>query len=235
MGYRTYVMHTLTRVGLEKIVVFYWKLIGRPTDYLKGSRADRFRTIYREKRWSGGREDRPSQSGNGSTLPATENLRNWLPAYLRKIETKTLLDIGCGDYYWMKTVDLPCHYIGGDIVEDVIADDQKTYGDETHNFIVLDASTDSLPEADTILCREMLFHLSFADGLAALKNIRRSSARYLMATTDPTIQFNADVPTGAFRDVNLSIAPYNLGEPIEAERDGDGSNPRRVIAVWKLA
>lgn len=235
MSYRTYFMHLLTRLGLERAVVQYWKMIGRPTDYLVGSRADRFRTIYRENRWSGGRADRPSASGNGSTLPATESLRGVLPAYLRKLGTRTLLDLGCGDFYWMKTVDLPCRYIGIDIVEEVIAEDRRLYGDDNRSFLCVDASADTLPDADVILCREVLFHLGFADALAALANVRRSAAKYLLATSDPTIRFNADIPTGAFRDVNLAIAPYNLGEPSEVLPDGDGSNSRRIMGVWKLA
>ncbi|MES2987755.1 MAG: methyltransferase domain-containing protein [Pseudomonadota bacterium] len=234
MSYRTYFMHGLKRVGLEKAVVLYWKMLGRPTDYLTGSRAERFRTIYRNKRWSGDREDRPSLSGSGSTLPATQNLRAALPAFLTEVGAKSLLDAGCGDYYWMRTVELPCGYIGADIVDTVIAANQNAFGDATHQFVCIDGAAEPLPEADVVMCREVLFHLSLADGAALLANIRRTGARYLLATTEPRVRFNPDIPTGAFREINLANAPYRLGEPFRTLPDGDGINPNRVMGVWKL-
>src|SRR3546814_16169512 len=75
----------------------------------------------------------------------------------------------------------------------------------------------------------MLFHLSFADGLAALENMRRS-ATWLIATDDPTIWFNSDISTGDYRMLNLSRSPYRLPPPRELIRD-DAVAPGRALGV----
>jgi hypothetical protein len=42
-------------------------------------------------------------------------------------------------------------------------------------FAVVDAIRGPIPEADFALCREMLFHLSFAHGRAVIDNVKRSA------------------------------------------------------------
>ena len=91
-------------------------------------------------------------------------------------------------------------------------------------------STVRLPDADVVLCREVLFHLSFRDGLAALANIR-AAGRWLLATSDTAIWFNSDVATGDFRRINLERAPYRLPRPRAVISD-EGVCRGRVLALW---
>ena len=64
----------------------------------------------------------------------------------------------------MKEVDLPCNYIGLDIVKEVIEENRQQYADEGIKFDHHNAVEDKLPEtSDIVLCREVLFHLSFED------------------------------------------------------------------------
>jgi len=83
------------------------------------------------------------------------------------------------------------------------------------------------------LCREMLFHLSFADSRKALSNICKS-ADWLLATTDPAIWFNSDIPTGDFRKINLQRAPYRLPVPTDSLPD-DALSAGRVLGLWKTS
>ena len=66
---------------------------------------------------------------------------------------------------------------------------------------------------NTALCREILFHLSFADGLYLLRNLARKERRYLIATTDRATFFNADIRSGDFRILNLTKKPFLFPQP----------------------
>lgn len=132
----------------------------------------------------------------------------------------------------MRNVRLPCEYIGVDIVPEVIEANRR-YERASVSFGVADAISGPLPEADVVLCREVLFHLSFRDGIAALANIRQAG-RWLLATTDTAIWFNSDTETGDFRRINLERSPYRLPPPREVIND-DAVCKGRLTALWATA
>ncbi len=186
------------------------RLLRHPKAYLR-SMEGRFTRIYRENRW----RDQESKSGPGSNLPQTAAIRRELPGLLTELGIKSMLDIPCGDFNWMKQADLPLeHYTGGDIVAEMIRENQRLYGDDRHSFLQLDLTRDDLPRAEIVLCRDCLVHLSFADGLRALRQIRRSGAEYLLCTTFVEVANNTDIITGDWRAINLQLPPYNLPAPV---------------------
>ncbi len=132
----------------------------------------------------------------------------------------------------MKEVSLDLdHYIGADIVDEVIESNIRRYADQEHQFVVLDGCVDTLPLVDAVLCREIIFHLSFKDKKLLLENITRSQAKFLLATTNPTVELNTDILTGAFREINLSVAPYRMGLPIKIISDGGWKIETRALGV----
>lgn len=55
--------------------------------------------------------------GHGSNLKQTQEIINQLPNIFKQHGVHSILDLPCGDYNWMKHVDLSdINYIGGDIV-----------------------------------------------------------------------------------------------------------------------
>lgn len=198
---------------------------------LKDDVTERFSDIYANNYWNRGKADVPS-SGGGSSVAATTPLRERLPSLLAELGATTFMDVGCGDYTWMRTLDLPCPYIGVDIVGAVIAANQATFGDDRHSFFQRNAIADDLPQADVVLCRDMIFHLSLADGQSALKNILSKPRRYLISTTDTVTDVNGDIITGDFRARNLLRAPFNLPAPMELI-DDSLVEPGRKIGVWR--
>lgn len=234
MGLRTVLRHALVRLGLEGVVVWYWRATGRDTAFIEGSRRERFDRIYKTGQWTHGDLGHESLSGYGSTIEATKNVREGLPALLKELRATRLLDVGCGDFNWMKWVDLPCPYIGVDIVESVVKANRAQYENDQRAFRCLDAVEDALPSVDVVLCREVLFHLSMADATKLLANIRQSGARYLLATTDPEVAVNRDIPSGEWREINLELPPYRLGRRMAQLQDGDGPRQSRMLAVWAL-
>jgi len=194
-------------------------------------KSKRFHEIYRTFHWNGGGE---TLSGAGSTIVATEMIRKELPAYLASVDCRMLLDLGCGDFNWMRMVDLPCKYIGADIVDDVIKQNQVHYGGQQCSFVVLDGVSESLPlGVDVILCREVLFHLSFADVFALLENVKASDARILVATNMTGVEINRDIFTGGFRPIDLRLPPFNFPAPHHMIPD-QGIARNRYLCAWNV-
>jgi len=159
-------------------------------------------------------------SGPGSELRETEDIRALLPRLIKRFNVASLLDAPCGDFSWMSNVDLrQCEYIGADVVPALIETNRAKYQRHGHQFILADLTKDPLPRADLILCRDCLIHLSFKDAVAVLRNFRKSGAKYLLVTTDPTIEANRPIRTGGFRAVNLELPPFNFPPPLELHRD----------------
>ena len=76
-----------------------------------------FLDIYKTNFW----RDAESRSGTGSNLTSTRKLVEELPALFRTLEVTSILDIPCGDYYWMRTVPMQgIKYTGADLVPDSI-------------------------------------------------------------------------------------------------------------------
>jgi SAM-dependent methyltransferase len=223
--------HAAHRLGLLSL---YHRARGHCTRHLAmATVAARFGEIYAGGAWV--REGHPdASSGTGSTLSATGDVRAALPGLLRRLDCGTLLDIGCGDWTWMREVELPCGYIGIDIVPEVIEANRRRFGRPGVEFHALDAIAEPLAPVDMALCREVLFHLSFADALALLANIHRSGCRWLLATTDRDLWWNSDITTGDFRRINLQRRPYRLPEPTEAIPD-TAHVPDRVLGLWPAA
>jgi hypothetical protein len=146
-------------------------------------------------------------------LENTKLIRQSLPKILEGIGTQTLLDVGCGDFGWMKEVQLPCRYIGVDIVPGLIVENAALYGSQMRAFERLDATCDRLPQGDTVLCREVLFHLSFQDIWRVIDNLHSSGISFLIATTDNALRLNADILSGDFRLLNLRKAPFFSPKP----------------------
>lgn len=196
----------------------------------KADRAGRFAAIYETGVWSFGRDDIPL-SGTGSSLEATANLRATLPDLVDRLKARKLVDIGCGDFTWMSRVELPCEYLGVDIVPWLVERNQQNYGSDSRNFIVRDVVAEPAPQGDLLLCREVLFHLSLEDGVAALRNMLASGCSHVLLTTDRMTSFNAQIDSGDFRLINLERKPYNLPPPRERIEDAVISEGR-FIGLW---
>ena len=221
------------RLGLGDLILRFWRLQGQDISYLQHANlSDRFSDIYRKGVWR--TRNTESLSGTGSATSATKSLRAGLAQVVTRKSIASILDVGCGDYNWMSSVALAIPYIGVDLVPEVIANDNRRFGDDKRTFLCLNACADELPATDAALAREVLFHLSFADGLALLRNVRRSTRRFLLATTDPSTRINSDIVSGGWREINLSRPPYSLGEPLIFIPDGEGDNSKRVLGVWQI-
>jgi hypothetical protein len=172
---------------------------------------EKFSVVYEQNIFRGN----ASRSGGGSDLIQTAVIRREIPKLVQELKIKTFLDAPCGDWYWMREVYLPVEqYIGVDIVEGLVANNQNVFGNSKTHFRCMNLADGSLPESDLIFSRDCLVHLSFADALKIISNFKHSGAKYLLTTTFRERKKNEDLGGGFWRPLNMQIAPFSFPQPI---------------------
>lgn len=197
---------------------------------------DIFSQYYQTNFW----RDDESVSGHGSSLEQTESIRAILPGLFRELGVKTLLDIPCGDFNWfsrMKEIE-NIFYIGADIVPELIYANRERYVHPKLVFQIMDVTCDRLPIVDLVFCRDLLGHFSNVDVRKALVNIKASRAKYLLATTFPDRDPNADIETGQWRPIDLAALRYGLGPTSALINENctaaDGDFADKTLGLWRL-
>lgn len=228
----------LLRAALRQLPV-RWAQILRglraPAAHPATARLD-FSAIYRVNGF-GGTE---SLSGMGSTLFQTRIVRRELPALLQRLDVRSMLDVPCGDFHWMREVDLAgIHYTGGDLVEAMVHENQRRFGAAQRAFRTINLLTDPLPATDLVLCRDCLVHLPFDDALAAIDNIRRSTSTWLLTTTFTSNTDNRELGADGWRALNLCLPPFDFPEPdmllIEKCTEAGGLAGDKALGLWRIA
>ncbi len=199
-----------------------------------------FSNIYESRAWGDGE----TVSGPGSTLEYTAAFRDDLAKLLRELGTRTLLDIPCGDFNWMREVVRGIErrfegYIGADVVAELIERNRLRHADPARTFLHLDITAGPLPRADVLFCRDCLVHFSLEDVHAALRRIRESGSTWLITTTFTGPRENEDIPTGYWRPLNLERPPFNFPPPLrlidEKCQRGDGAYADKHLGLWEIA
>ena len=191
-----------------------------------------FTDIFLKNEWGGSE----SVSGPGSSLEQTRVLINELPKLFKQYDIKSILDIPCGDFFWLSNVNLAdIDYIGADIVERIVEDNQNNY--PKFVFLNMDIITSSLPQVDLIFCRDCLVHLPYTDIFTAIENIKNSGSKYLL-TTSFTDHDNVDMFIGGWRPINLCKEPFNLPKPIQIINEGctedNGIYKDKSMYLWQI-
>lgn len=177
-----------------------------------------------------------TRSGDGSTLAYTEPLRRELPALLARIDARSMLDLPCGDFNWMRHVALPpgFEYTGADIVPKMIDGLQARHGGPGRRFVCIDALTEPVPDADLWMCRDLIFHLPNADIVRVLERFARSRVGHLLITSHAATQgVNTDTFMGGFQLVNLQQPPFALPEPRARLTDHVSGYPERYLLLYR--
>lgn len=196
---------------------------------LAGKRQAMFHGIFIANAWRG----KETRSGPGSTTLSTAGAREFIERFCTEVGARHVLDAACGASSWMP--ELP-GYRGVDIVPAAVADMQRRFPGRA--YAVADICADDLGEADVVIMRDVLAHLSNEDALLALKNVRSTGARYLVATTFDGADNAHDTRTGGYREVDLRYEPFGLGDPVRSVADGYWERrlkfPTKRLAAWKL-
>ena len=183
-----------------------------------------FSHIFNDRYWG----DEESVSGIGSRMVQTETIRRELPRIIAEHRVKRLFDAPCGDLNWMRSVlaETKVDYAGGDIVPEVVELARQNSPEPTYQFSVFDITRDRFPAADLWLCRDVLFHLSFANIWKALENFAGSDVSMMLVTTHTDERVvNRDIWTGDFRLLDLFKPPFLLPRSMVLDRFPDYAEP----------
>jgi hypothetical protein len=150
-----------------------------------------------------------------------------------------MLDIPCGDFFWLSKTNLPVSkYIGADIVEEMVLDNTRANGSPNREFIQLDLLQDLLPRSDFVLVRDCLVHLTNEQIMAALNNVLRSGSTYLGTTHFDDCDYNIKShETDRWRPLNLTKTPFNFPDPFVKLDDSSIQNPldrQKKLGVWQV-
>ena len=180
-----------------------------------------FTHIYNSGRWKGSWETR---DGYGSTLEYTRTIRETLPPLLKKYEIKSMLDASCGEFTWMREVDLTgIRYIGGEIVAEKIEKLKVDF--PQHEWLHLDIIEDDLPEVDLWMCRDTIFHFPHEHVKKTLENFLRSKIKYLLISSHPEVDNHNIDSFGDFNHINFDREPFNFPAPLDLIDDTEPGFP----------
>lgn len=199
-----------------------------------------FRKIYLKDSFNNyNPQNAVSKSGPGSDLIQTREIIVNLPKLLKSFNVKSILDIPCGDFYWMRQVDVcGSTYLGADIVPEII-DANKEFIKPERNFEVLDILNDPLPKVDLILCRDLMVHLTFDQISKVIANLKRSGSKYLLTTSFKNRNFNTDIDKiGDWRPINLEKGPFHFPKPLyeifENCTEGNGKFKDKYLMLFEI-
>jgi len=191
------------------------------------------------------RQTPESWCGEGSFVANTGEVREFLEDVLRRRRILTMADIACGDWNWMRRVNLgDTLYTGFDIDPKFIEANRLSF--RSYVFEVADALTMVMPSVDLLLCRDLMIHMSNDDIVRLLGRMRRSGSRYLMATSYDYLDHNEDFTEAQksrpysherrhSRKINLQLPPFDLPAPVEFVRENDTpACQRRIVGLWEL-
>jgi hypothetical protein len=211
-------------------------MAGQPIDTKRDEREYVFREILRDNSWG----NSESASGPGSTRERAFAMRDDVAALLRRLRVRSLLDAPCGDFHWMRALELDLEsYVGMDIVPELIQRNQREHASSTVSFTLGDLIADPLPRCDLVLCRDALVHFPITDVRSALVNFRRSGSTWLLTTHFVGDRANEEIRLGDWRPLNLERPPFGLPRPAEAISERlEGLYPEwydKRLALWRLS
>lgn len=220
----------IIRRKIERIIE---TIVGKKMSILNEKK---FTEIYRKNLFEG----TVSVSGEGSDLEQTAVIQKEIGNLIARLKVKVLIDACCGDFFWMKKVNFgKAKYLGLDIVQDLISNNNAKYGSKKISFLRKDITCEAIPKSDLILCRDCFVHLNFYQINKALDNFKKSGAKYLLTTTFNSRTKNEDLLDGMFwRTLNLEISPFCFPKPeqiiIEKCSEINGQYQDKSLGLWKL-
>jgi hypothetical protein len=229
-------------MSTSSLLVFIVTAPARKLKFLLNSRAidnvdspkDRFTIIYHRNSWG----SQESISGPGSTLAMTESIRELLPILFQKFSISSILDAPCGDFNWMRLVDLQgISYLGGEIVKPLVSELNMKFSSDGIAFIQMDITKDRFAKRDLVLNRDCLFHLSYHDIFLTLSNFLESGSKYFLSTSHDNDQVfsNSNIKSSGFRRIDLFLTPFSFPKNFHFQipEKGEGSLPPRSLYLWE--
>jgi hypothetical protein len=139
-----------------------------------------FEQIYADNRWGGAAGE--FCSGSGSDVAVVQEYAQLVREFMHEHALTDIVDLGCGDFRVGQQIIHPAmRYTGVDVVGPLIEHNQRAHARPGVIFVRRDAVTDSLPEGQLCLIRQVLQHLS-NEQVRTILGKALSLYRYVMVT-----------------------------------------------------
>ena len=171
--------------------------------------SDIFSNVYKKDKWGYG-------SGVGALPLNNIDYIKFVNLFIARNNVRSVIDFGCGDWQFSRFIDWTgIDYTGFEIVEELVAHHQRTFGRDKISFRVFKPDTD-LPPADLYLCKDVFQHLP--NGLIRRYLDRfKARARYVLITNDDwpaEAQINSEIAEGGWRPVRVDRPPFSETAPV---------------------
>ena len=186
-----------------------------------------FTSIYKSNHWVQNGNLLPSEfvsvSGHGSNIGTDQykQLVNNFTNIIDKYKINSILDMPCGDFLWIKEIvrNKDIDYLGIDIVDELIKNNNLKFKNEKNNFQSCDiVNFDNKKKFDLVLIRDLFLHIKNSDIIKIINNLKSMNVKYIALNSYDNKE-NIDVNIGQHRKVNLLIKPFNLKKPIYSFKD----------------
>jgi SAM-dependent methyltransferase len=194
------------------ILVYIFQMFILATAFAEKSNEEIFTDIYDNKTW-GQNQQGQGHSGEGSTIAATHIYRVFLQEFLKEHSIRSVVDVGCGDWEFSKKINWEgIYYQGFDVVKAVIQNNQQIYASDTIQFTYADATTIELPEADLLICKDVLQHLPNEDISQFLSQLHKFKHCLITNDINPRTytSHNKDIKRGGIHPIDLTKPPFSL-------------------------
>jgi len=152
-------------------------------------------------------------SGPGSLHAVNRPFIDFLTNFIHNNDVHSIVDFGCGDWQYMKSVDLSgVRYLGLDVVDDVLSMVRKRHGRSNISFARTPENLADIPEGDLIIFKDVLIHLGNSY-VAQLLNLARWKFRFVLSINNYSaepLQYNTDIEHGGFRPLDIGRAPFGF-------------------------
>lgn len=133
---------------------------------------DVFTNIYKHNNWGGIKGS--FFSGSGSLDKYTENYVSEVKEFIKENKIKTVIDLGCGDFsVGRKIVNDDIIYEGIDIVDELIKNNNESFGKINVQFLSKNIVKDEIQQGDLCLIRQVFQHLSNDEIISVLRKIHK--------------------------------------------------------------
>lgn len=212
-------------------------------DSVPGASKANFSRIYAREEWDG-----EALSGLGSREETTREFRSFLEEFLQQRKITSVVDAGCG--HWPSGYQRFMHwqnvrYTGVDVVPYVVQENANYFEDasvlSSHGLrsakFICDDVSNSLPEADLLLVKDVLMHLpnrAVHDFLA--KSVNAKSPRYravmLVQNAIPPVAIRemVDIQPGQLLPFDITFPPFKA--PFETVLHWQSDEPK-VVQIWQ--
>jgi SAM-dependent methyltransferase len=153
-----------------------------------------FEEVYRRNMWKQGE----SRSGLGSEGYFAARYIELVKNYAAQYELRTVVDAGCGDFaVGSRLVSHFDRYLAVDVSSFIIEANRRRYADLARRnvtFDVFDMTSAPFPQADLVLIRQVLQHLTNAQIEQILLNLEAGHWRRALITEDVHNPVGNDMP-----------------------------------------